>query len=373
MSNISLDKLRGFLIGVFLGDALGAPHEFRYQTDVYDGTLKYKSKMLLRSGTKYMAVGQVTDDSEMTITLLRRMLEDGGDVEQDKGVKYIRDNVILEYIEWSNSKPGGMGINTRYLLAGITAKDRNRRLNTYNNRYNSKKVVTRYKKEEKRGFGWPESDWSQSNGCLMRCSPLVLLDDLSAVDIDCGITNPHQVNKVINKLYIVMLKNAIMNIAPVESFNIVINMVSNKDMMSVFGSIPTSVIEVLSQISLDYQKYTKTGDISMCLSRDVKVCKGWALHSFYVAVMAFLIFDTLEEGLNWVISLSGDTDTNAAIAGALIGGRLGYDKIKEESTTANNIEILLNCDTEKGDFPRDKKYMVNDFMELTLNIYNRIN
>ena len=45
-----------------------------------------------------------------------------------------------------------------------------------------------------------------------------------------------------------------------------------------------------------------------------------------------------------MIRLGGDTDTNAAILGALLGARFGFDAMmKEPTTTKANIEIALNC------------------------------
>jgi len=40
----SLDKIRGMFMGAFLGDALGAPHEFRGSGHlVYTGILEHKT------------------------------------------------------------------------------------------------------------------------------------------------------------------------------------------------------------------------------------------------------------------------------------------------------------------------------------------
>jgi len=46
-----------------------------------------------------------------------------------------------------------------------------------------------------------------------------------------------------------------------------------------------------------------------------------------VALHALLSYDSLEEGLAWAISLGGDTDTNAAVAGSLLGLRHGAEAI----------------------------------------------
>lgn len=57
--------------------------------------------------------------------------------------------------------------------------------------------------------------------------------------------------------------------------------------------------------------------------------------------------------------LLGDTDTNAAITGALLGAYYGITKIEENEITKENIKTILNCDTTKGDIIRPKEYTLN--------------
>ena len=52
----------------------------------------------------------------------------------------------------------------------------------------------------------------------------------------------------------------------------------------------------------------------------------------------------------------GDTDTNAAIAGALLGAFYGLGEIRSDPVINTNVEILLECDSRKGDIVRPKKY-----------------
>lgn len=66
------DRVAGMLMGVALGDALGAPHEFKNSLSLnkYTGILEHASKITSRwQGVRSMVVGQVTDDTEMTLTL----------------------------------------------------------------------------------------------------------------------------------------------------------------------------------------------------------------------------------------------------------------------------------------------------------------
>lgn len=85
--------------------------------------------------------------------------------------------------------------------------------------------------------------------------------------------------------------------------------------------------------------------------------------AFYIAIKAFLDFDTFQDSMDWIIGnhKGSDTDTNAAISGALIGARLGYEKLSRESRTKVNIERLNNYFST---YSRDKKYTLLDIDEI---------
>lgn len=61
-SPISLDKIRGMFMCMFLGDALGAPHEFRCNSNTpYTGKLEFTAFRTSRfQGKKELVVVQVS-------------------------------------------------------------------------------------------------------------------------------------------------------------------------------------------------------------------------------------------------------------------------------------------------------------------------
>ena len=66
----------------------------------------------------------------------------------------------------------------------------------------------------------------------------------------------------------------------------------------------------------------------------------------------------------------GDTDTNAAIAGALMGSYYGYGKIIKNPITKKNMDIMLNSDSTKGDIIRPLDYKLTiDFIEKVCMMY----
>ena len=95
--------------------------------------------------------------------------------------------------------------------------------------------------------------------------------------------------------------------------------------------------------------------------------KGHVLHAIYCTFIIISSFNDFSKAMNWVINDNKgcDTDTNDAISGAMLGAILGLEKIKSESQTNINIEILLNADTNNGPTKRADYYQPFDFYELT--------
>lgn len=320
---LSLDKIRGMLIGVILGDALGVPHEFRYQRNVpYTGKLEHKPYLIFRyQGTLNLAVGQYSDDGEMTLTLARSLAANKG---------YDVDNTLQRYIMWANSGTPLMGKNTRELLKGIKT------LKGYQNRYTKKFLST------------PQETWTISNGSLMRCSPLALIMDNYAVIQDCSLTNPHRVNQDTNQVYVSMVRMALHGYDPVTIISQLPSIIQTDEVRSVLS-------EVLSKTP-----------------RDLSNMKGWCLHGLYCAIWCLLYCSSYAEAINWVIGEhpGSDTDTNAAIVGGLMGALYGYNALMKEPQTGENITILRNMDTTTGDLPRPPEYTLHDFDELTQKLYD---
>ena len=161
-----LARAQGCLLGQLAGDALGSAVEFRSAAQIArshpDGVTR-----LSDGGTWNLIAGQPTDDSEMALALARTLVAGGGFNPVPIGQAYVR---------WVRSRPFDIGSTTR---AGIAAL----------------------------ADGNPARSESQSNGALMRVSPIGVLaagDPALAARLasaDARLTHPHPVCQAASAAY----------------------------------------------------------------------------------------------------------------------------------------------------------------------------
>lgn len=347
MSENYKDKLLGMVQGVFLGDSLGAPHEFWHSRNlVFTGKLKYKPKMVSRwQGTRYGFIGQWTDDSEMTLTLLRSLAKSKG--------KYDRNQTILMYMNWANSKPIGLGNNTKSLMYGI-------------------KTLKGYEKRWNKLFG-PDvvrNMEPESNGSLMRASPLAVLSKHHPVIEDCDITNPTELNNQANLVYVKAVRMALQGYSKEE---IIEEAKKNKNetiqMILAHAFHPEG-------ISPDYPSEEEIQPYTVSCK-----LKGWVAIALYVTFHEFAFAKDFRTAIQNAIKKGGDTDTNAAITGGLCGAYYGSKKIMKDKITKENWKIIIGGHQDgdyyssnfvggrqDGDYPRSEEYTPHDLEELVSEI-----
>lgn len=329
---------RGMVLGHALGDALGAPHEFSYGTPLraYTGRLAHPWVCQGRyHGRRVGVIGQTTDDTEMAAALLQTVATPAG---------YCPDGAARAYIAWAQTKPPGMGRNTRALFSGIKT------LKGYKERWDAQHT------------GRPAHSFSQSNGCLMRAYPLALAArPVEAAATDCALTNPHPVCVDACRVYVGVLA-----------------LLVRPD--------PAAGRPSFAALQATANRLAETADVRATLEqawgggpRDVTYNKGWALHALWCAFRALALLAGAcagpagaggplgyQEVIDWVVRLGGDTDTNAAIAGAVAGAWVGLAGMLGEERTSPNLVTLLECDPAAGELPRPKEYSARRVAELAL-------
>lgn len=299
-----VDRLFGAFMGHMLGDALGAPHEF-HSSLPFTGKLEYKLRAKWRMHPdRIMPEGSITDDSEMTLALLRSIVENKD---------YIQEDALKAYLDWANSRCPFLGRNTRKLFVGVTTVA------------GARKRMENAEDQEK----------IESNGSLMRCLPLVLFNE-QAIFEDTDLTNPNDLNREASLTYLTAIYRLIQN-EPVHKI------------LTEIGSQlrHPALLKAYSQI-LKNKERDITGKT-----------KGWVVHAWYCAFRTLVSDTSFEEQMQWIISQpDSDTDTNAAIAGAMLGARYGQTHLLDFEQTLNNWLIIEKAPSKKTEVQRPSCYSV---------------
>lgn len=300
-----LSRAQGCLLGQFCGDALGSQVEFQdaeWIRERYpDGVREMRD-----GGTFGTLAGQLTDDSEMALMLARSLVEQGD---------FDRQKIREAYLFWLESGPFDCG-NT--ILKGLT--------------------------------GDPD-DTSEANGALMRISPLGIfgvMQPLAQVahwaSQDAGITHPNRVCLEANELFAVAISRAIMT--GDDARGVYNHMLGRAE----GGRVSESLMETL-RLARDMPWDDKARH------------HGWVLVALQNALWQLLHASSFEEAVVETVSHGGDTDTNAAICGALYGAVCGIEGIPERW-----IRTVLECRPEAGRpgvrHPRPEIFWAQDALDL---------
>ena len=334
-----LHSLYAMLLGNAYGDAAGAWCEFHHQKPVVwaDGALNIPLVLSGRGGVRAAPPGAVTDDFQMTLTALKTLIKNN--------MRYVARDHIDAYIDWASRLPGGIGINTRALLQHARIKDKDRTYEKYLEAFRQKHS--------------DPTKLSKSNGTLMRASAFAAIKELgaavAAAAADAAVTNNNTINRYANAIYVAIIHNIINRKVdaskPLKSWinadflDRDVNVAFLADAASSGNSVDademrtvqTTVLHAIDAVS------DSVGDMSQLVND--KERKGYVLVALWVALRYYDTFyrelPSVREVLRRVVCLGGDTDTNAAIAGALICSSLQLDQFC--ALEKDNLNVLMNC------------------------------
>ncbi len=304
-------RAQGALLGQLAGDALGSLVEFQSPETIRrqypDGV-----RLLADGGYWDTIAGQPTDDSEMALALARSIVEHG---------KYIPDAARRAYVDWYHSMPFDCGTTIS---------------NALNGRPNPQ---------------------SQANGALMRVSPLGIFGarhELTQVARwarqDAALTHPHPICQDANALFAMAIAHAIGTGCP------------GRDLYD-------AIMDWAAHLNVAPALLEAIEGAAANPPRDYLHQQGWVLIALRNALWQLLHAPSLEAGVIDTVMRGGDTDTNAAIAGALLGAVHGREAVPRQW-----VETLANCRPEKGrtgvKHARPEIYWPVDAEELALRLYD---
>jgi len=274
-----LGRAQGCLLGLAAGDALGSSVEFLSAAEVArrhpDGRAPMRD-----GGSWNTRAGQPTDDTELAFALTHSLLDAGT---QDL------ERTFESYCLWLKSQPFDVGTTTRAAFTGR------------------------------------RSETSESNGAMMRVAPLAvrmvsrpMVEVIEAARLDAMLTHGSQVVRDANAMFVCALVIAMRDkghggISIRTSSRAMTRML--RELGNEFAFHP-KVMNVLDNAINDRADMPYDGPHS-----------GWCLLALHNALHQYLHDRTYEEGVQDTIRRGGDTDTTAAIAGALLGAVHGYDAI----------------------------------------------
>lgn len=311
MTTTPLQRARGAWLGQIVGDALGTTVEFE-RASAIARRFPRGLREIVGGGPFRLLPGQVTDDTELALALARSLAALGC---------YELQAVADAYQDWYRSGPFDVGSTTRSAFGG--------------------------RREDAAGVADRASSVSQSNGSLMRSSPLGIfgwalpagqLAELAAAD--ASLSHPHPVCQAAAAILTHAIAYGIREGGtPVEVYAATVDFARGAP---------------LRRPALDALLAAEEGPPAEYHRR-----MGWVVIALQNAFHQLLHAPSLEEGLVATVMAGGDTDTNGCVAGALLGAVHGLEAIPPRWRA-----VVLDCQTDRG-----STYQASDALELAEALY----
>lgn len=294
-------KIKGSLLGLITGDALGFPYEFLSKEQITEPI------------TGFMYDEHIfTDDSSMTLCTVEALLNHGYNLQEIGKLfqKWFNEGY------WSPDGESTIGI-------GMGVAESLTRMKKLNLTTNPELAGNTY-------------ELSNGNGSLMRILPIILyslhLDDkklLEQVHAVSSITHAHPRSQMACGIFALFIKKLFLN----------------NDKRTAFVEAVSDSREYYSTIfpkEIKYFERILSCSLFKLPMEDVKTT-GYVIDTLEAALWCTLHNSNFEDTLLTAVNLGGDTDTIGAVTGALAGCLYGYSAIPQ--TWLNKI-IRINDATK---------------------------
>lgn len=286
--NTLRDRFRGVLLGVAVGDALGAPLEFQPASSP-----QALVREMIGGGWQQLAPGEWTDDTQMTLCVVESLL-----------VKRVfdPDDIARRFVAWLQSHPKDIGLHTRRVLQDIAD-----------------------------GMHWEAASLdayhadpeNAPNGSLMRCAPL--------------------------SLFFYRHPEYIAELSPVLSR--ITHAHPDCEWSCVFANVLLTCLlqgmGAAEAVDFAYEALTDAGDelkerIGRAMESECDTLStGWVLDTLEVALWCFLHTSDFESAVVTAVNRGADSDTVGAVVGAMAGARYGMTAIPPRwLTVLKNGDLL---------------------------------
>lgn len=290
-----VDRVVGSVLGLALGDALGAPFEGRRASAIPD------PMSALERPRMGFPPGSTTDDTAMARNLVRSLAARGG---------FDPEDLVARHLEWFRTGPPDVGSLTRRVLTRVDEGE---------DAFEAARAVW-----EERG---PEV--SAGNGSVMYCAPLGL----------AYANRPGELFELAPKLsalthYDERCRTAVLAVTLVAA-------------ALVRGVAPEPAVAAALQAVDDGEGGEELEYLVEAAGGARRIDgpdQGFCLFTAGVALQSLLRIGEYETEVRRVVSLGGDTDTNAAVAGALQGALVG-----EGGLPAEWLERLQDADATRAE------------------------
>jgi ADP-ribosyl-[dinitrogen reductase] hydrolase len=309
-----LRRAQGCLLGQVAGDALGALVEFAPPDRIRRLYPDDGPRRLASGGPHHILAGQPTDDSELALMLARTLVAAGGFEQEAVAEAYAR-----WYHGWTHAeqpgacahvwcRPFDVGSTTAQALGSISLE-----------------AVQRGQAAAAAHAAANLS--SQANGALMRISPLGIWgafrdpsEVAAAARQDACLSHPHPVCQDASAVFAVTLAAAIrdgLDARQACTFAL--------EWSRAGGAVEPAVIRALELAERQPPS-------------DFMTQQGWVLVALQNAFFQLRHAPSVEAAVVATVQAGGDTDTNAAICGALVGAVYGRRAIPDQWQ-----RLVLSC------------------------------
>ncbi len=273
------DRFRATLLGLAVGDALGAPLEFMHAREIAErfGTVRD----MIGGGWLNVAPGEVTDDTQMMLCLAESLAQRS---------TFDPDDVVSKFIIWFDTHPKDMGNTTQAVLTLI-------------------KNEANWRSAARKAHDLLEGK-SAGNGSLMRVAPIGLLF--------------HQNENLLIEASFTSSKLTHWDDLAAEScvaFNLIL-----ADLLHGFG--PDEAIQnAVDKMLPRNEEVAETLENVRDKDFEELAPTGFVLDTLEAALWHLLHAETFENALIRAVNMGGDADTIGAVTGALAGAYFGLGAI----------------------------------------------